>query len=345
MKKLILVGSDSIHTSGFHQLVSGYFDQSLFLGSRPIWQHEKNSKVILFSAIQPFLFFKGISEMKKFLRKENPSIIHILQVNSYAYGVVRAANSLKIPVVLTALGSDILLTPQRNFFWKKLIQYTLKHSNALTADSTIVAEKMKSLCRGDSCEVLVANFGISTGLYSGEKENIIYSNRLHRALYRVNEIIGAFLEFISLPEYSNWKLVVAGEAEETPHLKELAGGSLNIIFPGWADNTLNESYYKRAKIFVSYPKSDATSISLLEAMACGCIPVVSDLPANREWIEDGLNGIITSKLTAKDFIRAVQLDRNKLVEQNHQLIQSHGTREINRRKFFSVYDKILSQSK
>jgi glycosyltransferase involved in cell wall biosynthesis len=27
-------------------------------------------------------------------------------------------------------------------------------------------------------------------------------------------------------------------------------------------------------------------------MACGLFPIVSDIPANREWIEDGVNGCL-----------------------------------------------------
>ncbi len=47
-----------------------------------------------------------------------------------------------------------------------------------------------------------------------------------------------------------------------------------------------------ADVYVSASRSDSTSVSLLEAMACGAFPVVSDIPANREWIDDGVNGML-----------------------------------------------------
>ena len=40
------------------------------------------------------------------------------------------------------------------------------------------------------------------------------------------------------------------------------------------------------------PRSDSVSVSVLEAMAHGCIPLLSDLPANRELVRDGANGLI-----------------------------------------------------
>ena len=41
---------------------------------------------------------------------------------------------------------------------------------------------------------------------------------------------------------------------------------------------------RRATIYLSASLSDSTSVSLLEAMALGAYPVLSDIPANREWI-------------------------------------------------------------
>ena len=43
---------------------------------------------------------------------------------------------------------------------------------------------------------------------------------------------------------------------------------------------------------MSQPASDSVAVSVLEAMAHGCIPLLSDLPANRELVQDGDNGWI-----------------------------------------------------
>ena len=46
-----------------------------------------------------------------------------------------------------------------------------------------------------------------------------------------------------------------------------------------------------ADVFVSVPSSDGTSVALLQAMAAGCFPIVSDLPSQRELIDHGVNGL------------------------------------------------------
>ena len=45
----------------------------------------------------------------------------------------------------------------------------------------------------------------------------------------------------------------------------------------------------KAKYFISFTSSDGTPLSLFEAAACGCYPVLSSISANKEWVEQGLN--------------------------------------------------------
>jgi hypothetical protein len=47
--------------------------------------------------------------------------------------------------------------------------------------------------------------------------------------------------------------------------------------------------------YLSLPASDSVSVSVLEAMGHGCIPILSDLPANRELVDDGRNGLILAE--------------------------------------------------
>jgi glycosyltransferase involved in cell wall biosynthesis len=43
-------------------------------------------------------------------------------------------------------------------------------------------------------------------------------------------------------------------------------------------------------LYISASHSDGTSISLLEAFACGIPAIVSDIPGNQEWVTPGENG-------------------------------------------------------
>ena len=73
-----------------------------------------------------------------------------------------------------------------------------------------------------STPVLIANFGIGfTPPKHVVKEKIIYSNRLHKPLYRIDAIIEAYKKMKQHPLLQDWKLVIAAVGEETDNLKKL----------------------------------------------------------------------------------------------------------------------------
>ncbi len=102
----------------------------------------------------------------------------------------------------------------------------------------------------------------------------------------------------------------------------------------------------KSKIFISIPKSDARAISLLEAMYYGCIPVVSNIPANFECIIDGLNGIVNEnpKNLDKSIIEALNLDFEYCAQINKKIIEIKATKKINEKIFVSIYEDLLGKS-
>ena len=64
-----------------------------------------------------------------------------------------------------------------------------------------------------------------------------------------------------------------------------------VHFHGMVDEDEMARLVNEAHVSVSIPRSDATSVSLLESMAAGLPVVVSDLPANRQWV-DASGGVL-----------------------------------------------------
>ncbi|MCB0318980.1 MAG: glycosyltransferase family 4 protein, partial [Bdellovibrionales bacterium] len=65
-----------------------------------------------------------------------------------------------------------------------------------------------------------------------------------------------------------------------------------IVFFNGVPHEKMPQYLSEARIFISCSKSDGTATSLLEAMACGVFPIVSNIPANTEWIVNEENGLV-----------------------------------------------------
>jgi glycosyltransferase involved in cell wall biosynthesis len=82
----------------------------------------------------------------------------------------------------------------------------------------------------------------------------------------------------------------------------------------------------RSKIYISATQSDGTALSLLEAMRLGAVPLVSNIPSNRSWVVDGLNGYLFN--TKESFVQKMQallsMDERRyseIRERNRQLVQ------------------------
>jgi glycosyltransferase involved in cell wall biosynthesis len=85
-------------------------------------------------------------------------------------------------------------------------------------------------------------------------------------------------------------------------------------------------------VYVSVASSDGTSVALLEALALGAVPVLSDIPANVAWIEDGETGVVVQATPAAvraGIERAAGLDRRAAAERNLRTVSERADREAN----------------
>jgi glycosyltransferase involved in cell wall biosynthesis len=99
------------------------------------------------------------------------------------------------------------------------------------------------------------------------------------------------------------------------HLKE------KIHFGGRIGQDALPRYYHAADLYLSASHSDGSSVSLMEALACGLPVIVSDIPGNREWIGDGKAGWMfpdgDAEALAQSILNALK-DQKILVEKRTQ---------------------------
>ena len=345
-KRLLLVGSASVHTYNYLQLVKSFFDDIVLVtSSETDFTDDKlvRKYVVNTSLRNPLRYFRAISRFRAILKKESPDVVHVQQIVTYCLLLLKANSRMKIPVVSTAWGSDILVNPQKSWIHAKMVRYCIAKSDYLTADAQFIADEMARLSPTNK-SVVVANFGIDIPDSLPEtKEKIVYSNRLHNPLYRIDAVIRAFSRFLHTDKGRDWTLVVAATGSETEDLKALVDElqiQQAVKFVGWVDKGTNQQWYSRAMIWISLPESDATAISMLEAMGNGCIPVVSDLPATREWITDGDNGLLISDVQNCDLSQALALDYSSSSAKNRAIVEQKATKQVNKEKFLQIYRKI-----
>lgn len=293
-------------------------------------------------------FFSALKEVKKILSSNRYDILVLYQLNLTAFVATLANRKKKIPTFAIGIGSDILTMPKKGWAYKAMLKYILKNSQAYNAGSPYLLEQMQKYCPKHS-EILLANLGINP-IQPIEKENIIYSNRLHSPLYRIDEVIKAFANFVSKPEFADWRLVVAatGREKEFQQLAHFLGIEDKVKFVGWLSQKENAEYYAKSKIYISLPKSDSFPISLMEAMSGECIPVISDLPAYKGIMKKGENALILSneEIAKADYLeQALALDNKTILCQNKAFVEDYANIKKNKAKFLSVAENLVAKQK
>ena len=249
-----------------------------------------------------FSFLRWIFRVRRLLKEIKPDVLdaHFIIDN----GLLAACSGFH-PFVVTAWGSDVLIFPRRNFLWRMVAKFVLKRADRVVCDSEVVKKGLLSLGAGPEKVAIIYN-GIDTGKFTPQKKDEPLKQKLGisgfpavicirhlRPLYNVEMLVRAVP--LVLKQAPQARFIIGGDGEQRGYLENLAntlGVSPNVSFIGYLPHDELPAYLAAADIYVSTSRSDSTSLSLQEAMACELAPVVTDLPANREWINDGENGFI-----------------------------------------------------
>ena len=94
--------------------------------------------------------------------------------------------------------------------------------------------------------------------------------------------VGCLLEAWDHAALKDWKLVIVGERAGIFENVSLKTNSPQVIFTGRLENQQLLNLYRAAHAFVSPSVYEGFGLPPLEAMACGCPCLISDIPAHQE---------------------------------------------------------------
>lgn len=246
--------------------------------------------------LPPFIrYASAVPALSRIVGRFAPDLLNAHFLPNYGF---MAAVLGREPWVLSTWGSDIMLLPQKSPFHMWRTRFVLKRATAVTSDALVMTNKLESLGVAGN-RILTVPFGVDRRAFHPGKRSPgpggprILSNRKLEPVYDVATVIRAFL--LAAPSLAGATLTVAGEGTLRTELeREGARGEARerICFLGAVEYMRMPELLRAHDLYVSASLSDTTSVSLLEAMACGLFPVVSDIPANREWIKPGENGLL-----------------------------------------------------
>lgn len=267
--------------------------------------------------------------IKKAIKEFRPDIVHAQGAASWA---IHAARTRIRPFFVQGWGSEILGLSGFKPGLRKKIFKALKQANLIGLPGQHMKDILLKYKELNPNKLVIFQYGIDTSLFHpverSSKIKLVISTRHLGPLYNVETLIRAVP--LVIKRFNNMRFTIVGTGPQKRYLESSANKLQvrNFIdFVGSQPPAKVAYYLQQSDIYVSTSLSDGASLSLMEAMACGSFPIVTDIPANRNWIKNGKNGFLVSVDNPKDLADKIILVLNntelckKAVQDNLNLIR------------------------
>jgi len=258
--------------------------------------------------------------------------------------------------VISSLGSDILISPRNSKILQALLRFAYRRVDA----STTMSQQMKDVSisyglPGDKIQLLP--FGIDPAVFNAngrataKEPFVIMSTRNFEEVYNIPDLIHAIA--LIKEQLGNFELWMAGVGTLESQIKSLVaehGLTDKVRFLGRMRQPELAEKLRNSHVFISMSSSDGNSVSLSEGMACGCVSIVSEIEANKFWIEHDKTGYFVPVHGVKDLaerILTVKADyeniQKRMFEINQPLLEAKGNWFKNMRTVTDLYQRLLNQ--
>ena len=244
-------------------------------------------------AAGPSRHFLAVPAVRRILAKLRPD--HLLTLYGGGFANIAWLSGFR-PYVVYVVGSDVLLMGGLRAL---LSRHALGSAALVLANGRYLAERARALRPGLRVEALY--LGVDTDELKPSDpvtEPRILCTRGFLPVYN-NEYLLQALALLGDDAPPNLQVTFAAPGPDLVGAQALADRILSpalrarVAFRNGLDRKTLFAEYRRSQVYVSLSRSDGTSVALMEALAAGIFPVLSDIPQNREWVsprED--NGIL-----------------------------------------------------
>jgi alpha-1,3-mannosyltransferase len=239
-------------------------------------------------------------------------LVHVHGVDSFIDLLAFSRRFHHKPLVLTTHGGFFhtdKFKALKDLYFKTITRRTLRRVDGVIANSSHDQQLFSPI----ASRLTMIETGIDCSVFENvkkciNKNSILSVGRISKNK-RVDRLI---LTFARVLEYKpDATLTLVGQDWEGlgPGLSELTrdlGIEDSVKFMGELPKAAMLDELSHAQLFISASEYEAFGLSVIEAMATGTVPVLNDIEAFHEFIEDGVNGFLT------DF-NDVEVAANKIV--------------------------------
>jgi L-malate glycosyltransferase len=310
----------------------------------------------------PSQFVRFLSEFQSLLKELRPDLVHAGPVQTCGYV---AALSGFHPLVVMSWGSDMLVHADRNTEWRHATEVALRAADGFFCDCETVRGAAQRCVAIPRARIVQFPWGIKRGSFSphGPTESrerlglrpdafAFISTRSWEPLYDTDVLLRAF--DLAYRKNNRLRLLLLGNGSAAGRVRSfIAERELNqvVVTPGVIAGGETARWFRAANAYVSCARSDGTSISLLEAMATGLPAVVTDIPANLEWVTEEQNGWLASAGSSEEFAEkllcAASVRPNELEaisERNRTIVAERADWDKNFPSLLRLYEGLVSSA-
>lgn len=258
---------------------------------------ENVNQVIWKGGREPFTWSKLpalVLDFKRLLRDIKPDLVHAGPIQTCAFIAILAGAR---PILTMSWGFDLMDDAHKGWIWEFATKYTLKRSTFFTSDANVT--KDKAIAYGmDPAKTIVFPWGVDLDHFKMRKAEgrsgegfVLFCNRSWESRYGVDVLARAFVK-VARQRDDVRLLLLSGGSQGANIRKILQSGGVEefVTFGGQISQTDLPRWYHMADLYISPSHVDGSSVSLMEALACGLPCLVSDIPANKEWVVENENG-------------------------------------------------------
>jgi len=308
---------------------------------------------VVVRGVRPFL---APPQIRRIVKRIAPQVLHAHNVSGYGFWGARTGFH---PFVLTAWGSDVLVTASASRAATWMAKYALERADLITCDAHHIRRPLIALGARPE-KVQIVNFGVDTRKFSPVAPGtsratpppfVIISLRSFYPVYDVGTLIRAFA--LVVQHVPDSRVVLIGDGEERGQLEQLArdlGVGDRVLFGGRVPNDSLPVRLHSAQVYVSTSLSDAgIAASTAEAMACGLPVVITDFGDNGRWVKNGEGGFLFRPGDHEALAQAIvwllthEGARSAFGRVNRTTIEQHNDYEKEMAKMERLYEELCVQ--
>jgi glycosyltransferase involved in cell wall biosynthesis len=255
----------------------------------------------------PLTLFIYRPRFQKFVKQTQPDLVHALRI-PYE-GMLGSATPKGIPFLAATWGNDLSLHAKGSPLMRRQTRRCLKRADGLSSDTHRdvrlardwgLAASVPTLVvpgtGGFNLDELLASASFDADAYQLPKKPswVINPRGLRPGSVHQEVFFEAIPKVLSKrPDTVFLCPSLGGITQAKAWVGRYGVESSTFLLPRVSQAELWGMYLK-SQVFVSPSSHDGTPNTFLEAIACGCFPVVGRIESLEEWIEPGVNGLLVS---------------------------------------------------